>query len=176
MSIIEDAKNSNLQLQEKVTTFYFVFMYHIGCFIATLIFIGCPILYNCKIAQSRILTGIYNNVTDSKDRGYCSPFNTVSQFIKSKTPIETTGEDENDYESGKLNEDGELIHVNRMGKIPLKIYAQTPARPSKIPVDVIVFNVQKKLIIQGFLDQVYLEMILRYQILPPFLQHLYNQK
>ena len=102
MSIIEDAKKSNLQLQEKVATFYAVFMYHIGCFIATLIFIGCPILYNCKIAQSRILTGIYNNVTDSKDRGYCSPFNTVSEFIQSETPIETTEKDEEDMENGVI--------------------------------------------------------------------------
>ena len=144
MSIIDDAKKSNLQLQEKVTTFYAVFMYHIGCFIATLIFIGCPILYNCKIAQSQILTGIYNNVTDSKDRGYCSPFNTVSEFIKSKTPIETTAEDEKDMEDGVLNEKGERIHISRMGKIPVKIYAESPVRPSKIPVDLIVFNIQKK--------------------------------
>lgn len=144
MSIIEDAKKSNLQLQEKVATFYAVFMYHIGCFIATLVFIGCPILYNCKIAQSQILTGIYNNVTDSKDRGYCSPFNTVSEFIKSKTPIETTAEDEKDMEDGMIKQDGERTQINRMGHIPLKIYAESPVRPSKIPVDVIVFNVQKK--------------------------------
>jgi hypothetical protein len=119
-------------------------MYHIGCFIATLVFIGCPILFNCKIAQSRILTGIYNNVTDSKDRGYCSPFNTVSEFIKSKTPIETTAEDEQDMESGLIKQDGERTQINRMGMIPLKIYAESPVRPSKIPVDVIVFNVEKK--------------------------------
>jgi hypothetical protein len=144
MSIIEDAKKSNLQVQEKIATFYFVFMYHIGCFIATLVFIGCPILFNCKIAQSRILTGIYNNVTDSKDRGYCSPFNTVSEFIKSKTPIGSTADDERYMESGLINQKGEQIQINRMGKIPLKIYAESPVRPSKIPVDVIVFNVEKK--------------------------------
>ena len=132
MSDLINLKKNNIQPHETVVSFYISFATYICYFIATLVCIGCPILYNCKIAQSGILTGIYNNVTISRDRGYCSPFNTVSQEKISNEPIKTTEEDEKEKEKP-------ISVDNNYYDIPLQKQAILKDSIPNIPTDVIVF-------------------------------------
>jgi hypothetical protein len=134
--------NNVILNQEGIFEFYMSFLIYIIYFIITLVFIGCPILYNCKIAQSGILTAIYNNVTTGKNRGYCSPFNTISKENMSNEKLETTLTDENEEEDGQEDLDSENQIMN--SSIPVQILATINSEPAKIPTDVILFLFKSK--------------------------------
>ena len=142
--LINSKKNnlqSIIQTQENVFNFYVSFAKHIVYFIITLIFVGCPILYNCKIAQSGILTGIYNNVTISKDRGFCSPFNTVSEEMIANESVLTTNEDEKKI-LGTYSANSQSNMQD--SSIPIQIPATLQGSVPNIPTDVIVFLLKVK--------------------------------